>query len=277
MNALKEFKYSMITFIIAVIFNTVVLFSLYYFFNIRKFPPTYGRDFWVITVLILLALTFFVKKILVRNYDISSSRKSIIIFSSMFCTYMTMLFFLEFLSNYGIKTKEISSVGEIHKARSVDLVIKNFDVINQPIIYSTIISRKKPTGKYAQVFFAYPFISEKKNIFYCIKFEMAIEREADEQTQKAEMNYLLRRSRDTIMKNYDFHKIKNFEYLTKMSSEYNEFSTTVSEKNAIFLKPISETVQKRSNDEMSYCIKGILAVFIGYIAIFLLSRVTNWK
>ncbi|MFC3161306.1 hypothetical protein SAMN05443633_101379 [Chryseobacterium arachidis] len=276
--AVKEFKYSMITFILSLLSNITIISLLYYFFNIRQFPPKYGRDFWIIAVLILLAITFFIKKICVQKLDLSSSRKSIIIFTSMFCSYLIMLFNVELLSHCGIKTKEIPNIESVYSAKSRYLVIKNFEVIRQPIIYSHIVSQKKPVSRYAQVIYIYPFKSEKYDIFYCLKFKKDIEGKNNEERQKKAMNDLLLYTRDTLMKKYDFQKIKTFEYITKMSPEYNEFSQAISSnKNVIFLKPNTDNMEKKADKEILFSAKSILVAFLAYIAIFLLTRVTNWK
>jgi|GEM_PF-6251160 len=278
MNGFKEFWYSMKVFIISLLTNLTLLTVLYYIFNIRQFPPKYGRDFWIITTLILWSVTFFVKKNRVMRSGYSSFRKSVIIFSSMFCTFMIMLFSIDLLSLYNTKTKEIANIKELYTANSKGLTIRNFNVIRSPMIYSGIKSRKKPVSRYAQVVFAYPFQSKNHDVFYSLIFEKPIDQNSDEENQKHQLDDFLVYTRDTIMKNYDFQKTKNFEYITKMSPEYGDISEVIPEgEKAVLLKPVITPVEEKAKEEIISMIRAILIVFFGYIAIFLLSRVPNWK
>ncbi len=278
MNGLKEFRYSMKVFIISLFTNLTLLTVLYYIFNIRQFPPKYGRAFWIITTLISLSVTFFVKKDRVMRSGYSSFRKSVIIFSSMFCTFMIMLFSIDLLSLYGSKTKEIANIEELYTANSRGLTIRNFDVIKSQMIYSSIKSRKKPVSRYAQVVFAYPFQSKNHDVFYSLIFEKPIDQNSDEENQKQQLDDLLVSTRDIIMKNYDFHKIKNFEYITKMSLEYRDISEAIPQgQKAVLLKPVITLVEEKAKEEIISRIRAILIVFFGYITIFLLSKVPNWK
>lgn len=278
MNGLKEFRYSMKVFFISLLTNLTLLTVLYYVYNIRQFPPKYGREFWIISVLIMLAITLFIKRALVMRSGYSSFRKSVIIFSSMFCTYLIMLCSIDLLSLYNTKTKEIANIEEVYTANSRGLTIRNFDVIRSPMIYSGIKSRKKPVSKYAQVVFAYPFQSKNHDVFYGLIFEKPIDQNSDEESQKQQLDDFLVYTRDTIMKNYDFHKIKNFEYITKMSREYGDISEALPEgQKAVLLKPVIMLVEEKAKEEIISMIRVILIVFFGYIAIFLLSRVPNWN
>ncbi|SHF45033.1 hypothetical protein SAMN05444408_12215 [Chryseobacterium takakiae] len=265
-------------FIISLLTNLTLLTVLYYIFNIRQFPPKYGRDFWIITTLIAWSVTFFVKKDRVMRSGYSSFRKSVIIFSSMFCTFMIMLFSIDLLSLYDTKTKEIVNIEEVYAANSRGLTIRNFNVIRSPMIYSGIKSRKKPVSRYAQVVFVYPFQSKNHDVFYSLIFEKPIDQNADEENQKKQLDDFLVYTRDTIMKNYDFDKIKNFEYITKMSREYRDISEAIPEgQKAVLLKPVITLVEEKAKVEILSMIRAIAVVFLGYIAIFLLSRVPNWK
>ncbi|NML56314.1 hypothetical protein [Chryseobacterium cheonjiense] len=278
MNGFKEFWYSMKVFIISLLTNLTLLTLFYYIFNIRQFPPKFGREFWIITSVISLSVTFFVKKNRVMRSGYSSFRKSVIIFSSMFCTFMIMLFSIDLLSLYNTKTKEIANIEEVYTTNSRGLTIRNFDIIISPMIYSGIKSRKKPVSKYAQVVFTYPFQSKNQDIFYCLIFKKQIDRNSDEENRKQQLNELVVYTRDTIMKNYNFQKIKNFEYITKMSPEYRDISEALPEgQKAVLLKPVITPVEEKAKEEIISMIRAILIVFFGYIAIFLLSRVPNWK
>jgi hypothetical protein len=80
------------------------------------------------------------------------------------------------------------------------------------------------------------------------------------------------------MKGYDFQKIKNFEYITKMSPEFSDFSGAIpAEQKAVILKPVTISVEQKAQEKATSIIWAIVIIFLGYIAIFLLSRVPNWK
>lgn len=278
MNGFKEFGYSMKVFIITLVSNLTILTLLYYFFNICQFPPEYDRDFWVVTTLISLSVTFFVQKIMVVGYSYTSSRKSIIIFSSLFCTFMIMLFSIDLLSLYGSKTKEIANIEEVYASKSKGLTIRNFDIIRSPMIYSRIMTRKKKTSKYAQVTFTYPFQSKNHDVYYCLIFKKELNEESDNDVQKKQLNDFLVYILDHVMKGYDFQKIKNFEYITKMSPEFSDFSGAIpAEQKAVILKPVTISVEQKAQEKATSIIWAIVIIFLGYIAIFLLSRVPNWK
>lgn len=278
MNGFKEFRFSMKVFIISLLTNLTLLTLFYYIFNIRQFPPKFGREFWIITTVISLPVMFFVKKDRVMRSGYSSFRKSVIIFSSMFCTFMIMLFSVDLLSFYNTKTKEIANIEEVYTTNSRGLTIRNFDIVISPMIYSGIKSRKKPVSRYAQVVFAYPFQSKNRDIFYALIFEKPIDQNSDEENQKQQLDDFLVYTRDTIMKNYDFQKIKNFEYITKMSPEYRDISEVIpEEQDAILLKPVITPVEEKAKQEIISRIRAIIIVILGYVAIFLLSRVPNWK
>lgn len=279
MNGFKEFGYSMKVFIISLTANLIILTLLYYIFNIRQFPPKYEKDFWVITTLILLGVTFFIQKIMVVGYSYTPVRKSIIIFSSLFCTFMIMLFSIDLLSLYGTKTKELANIEEVYTAKSTDLKIRNFDIIPYPMTYSLIVTRKKPVSKYAQVVFAYPFQSKNQNIFYCLIFKKEIDQNSDEKDQRQQQDDFLVYAKDHVMNKYDFQKIKNFEYITKMSPEFRDFSGAIPEEvqNAVLLKPITTPLEKKAKEKIKSFTIAILVVFFGYIVIFILSKVPSWK
>lgn len=276
---LKEFRYSMKVFIISLAVNLTILTLLYYIFNIRQFPPKYEKDFWVIITLILLGVTFLTQKIMVVGYSYTPARKSIIIFSSLFCTFMIMLFSIDLLSLYGTKTKELANIEEVYTAKSTDLKIRNFDIIPYPMTYSIIVTRKKPVSKYAQVVFAYPFQSKNQNIFYCLIFKKEIDQNSDEEDQRQQQDDLLVYVKDHVMDKYDFQKIKNFEYVTKMSPEFRDLSGAIPEevKNAVLLKPIATPLEQKAKEKIRSFATAILIFFFGYIAVFLLSKVSTWK
>lgn len=279
MNGFKEFGYSMKVFIISLTANLTILTLLYYIFNIRQFPPKYGRDFWVITTLILLAITFFTQKIVVVAYSYTPARKSIIIFSSLFCTFMIMLFSIDLLSRYPTKTKELANIEEVYNAKTTNVKIRNFDIIRNPMIYSLIVARKKTGSKYAQIVFAYPFQSKNQNIFYCLVFKKEIDQNSNEEDQKRQRDDLFVYAKDHVMNKYNFKKIKNFEYITKMSPEFRDLSGAIPEEiqNVVLLKPVTKSVEQKAKEERISLVTAILVVFFGYIVIFLLSKISSWK
>lgn len=278
MNGFKEFWYSMKVFVISLTANLIIFTVLYYFFNIRQFPPKYGRGFWIIAVLVLLGITLFIQRALVKRSCYSSSRKNIIIFSSMLCTYLIMLCSIDLLSLYESKTKQIANIEEVYTAKSISLTIRNFDIVQNPTVYSTIIATKKPVSKYAQVVFAYPFQSKNQDIFYFLIFKKQIDQHTDEENRKQQLDNLVVYARNTIMKSYNFQKIKNFEYITKMSPEYRDISGVIPEgQKAVLLKPVITPVEEEAKKEIVSMIRAIIIIFFGYIVVFLLSRVPNWK
>ena len=189
-----------------------------------------------------------------------------------------MLCSIDLLSLYESKTRQIANIEEVYTAKSISLTIRHFNIIKNPTIYATIIAKKKPVSKYAQVVFAYPFQSKNQDIFYCLIFKKQIDQNSDEENRKQQLDDLVVYTRDTIMKNYNFQKIKNFEYITKMSPEYRDVSEVIpQEKKVVLLKPVITAIEEKAKEEIRSMIRAIAVLFLGYIAIFLLSKVPNWK
>ncbi|WP_428067834.1 hypothetical protein [Chryseobacterium gambrini] len=150
--------------------------------------------------------------------------------------------------------------------------IKNFKIVENPVIQRQV-KLLKSSKKIIQIVFLYPFRSEKKNIYYALTFKKYLDFETDEKKTNFEFNRLLKQAENSL-KQYDFQKIKNFEYITMMSYDYDDFLSATQTKvdNFVFLKPVKETVEKKAKDEISSSM--IIIAIILLIHIIILSFIT---
>jgi len=272
MSDFREFKYSVITLICALIINISIISALYWFFNIRRFPPIFERDILIITILILTALTLLITKFLIAHFDIPSKRKNTVTALVNSCLFLSLLFYSNIVSNFWAKTQEINNIEEIYTVKNSGVRIKNFKIVENPVIQRQV-KLLKSSKKIIQIVFLYPFRSEKKNIYYALTFKKYLDFETDEKKTNFEFNRLLKQAENSL-KQYDFQKIKNFEYITMMSYDYDDFLSATQTKvgNFVFLKPVKETVEKKAKDEISSSM--IIIAIILLIHIIILSFIT---
>jgi hypothetical protein len=268
MSGLKELKYSIIIFFIALFFTSTIFLSLYWFFNIRNFPPQLGFGTWVFTLAAILIPTYFIEIKIIKKLNLSNKRRDIIIYSSLICVVMINFSLMDLMRNYNNQSTIINTIDNLDQVKTSKLTVKNFEIINQPFIYKNIKVTK--SSRYLQVYFLYPFKSQQNNIYYSLKFEKIPETRFF--TEEEQMENLLMETK-AKMQNYDFQKINNFQYLTVMDPDYDLYGKTVSDYSAKFLQPLLT----KSDDDKSFNIKFIIGIFFFYIAIFLLSRVEEWK
>jgi hypothetical protein len=77
MSGFREFKYSVITLICAVLLNVFIISILYWIFNVRKFPPVFSRDSLNNTSIVLTVITILITRFLIAHYDISLKQKKL--------------------------------------------------------------------------------------------------------------------------------------------------------------------------------------------------------
>lgn len=270
MSGLKEFKYSIIVFFIALAFISSAFLILFWFFNIRNFPPQFGVGSWIIIFLILLIPTYFIELKLIKNWELSEKRKEIIIGTSLFCIMMMSFGLINLVSDFSDSQKTISTIEELNSSRRKYVSIGKFEIINKPIIYKYIKINTKSGTHYLQLYFLYPFKSQKDK-FYC---SLLFEKISDTKffTEEEQMENFLNETK-TEIRNYDFQKTNKFEYITVMDPNYDHYYDAVPDKQSIFLTPR----KKIDNDSISFSIKYFVGLFLLYIAIFLLTKVENWK
>lgn len=129
MSGFREFKYSIIIFIIGLITTSFIFIPSYWLFNIHPFPPKFGLDIWIILILVLLIPAYFIEIKLIKNFKLSKKREGVIILSSLFCIVMINFSMMDFMKNNYQTTKIISSVNEIYNSKSPKLIIKNFEIL----------------------------------------------------------------------------------------------------------------------------------------------------
>lgn len=272
MKGIKELKYSILILLAALLFTSSISLSLYWLFNIHPFPPKFGLDIWIILILVLLIPAYFIEIKLIKNFKLSKKREGVIILSSLFCIVMINFSMMDFMKNNYQTTKIISSVDEIYNSKSPKLIIKNFEIINNPVIYKNIRINKRSGSQYLQLYFLYPFKSEqnKNKVYYSLQFEILSDTKFFTEEEQME-NFLTEKKKE--LQNYDFYRIKKFTYLTITDPNFDCYNKAVSNYSDIFLTPIANENDENQNSN----IKFIVGVFLFYIIIFLLTRVEEWK
>lgn len=275
MTGFQEFKYSFLVFLVALLFILPAFSILYWIFNIYHFPPILGRGNIIIICLALLIPTYFIEIQLIKRFKLSEKRKYVTIYSSLFCILLMLFPMADIISFYNSKSKTISTIEEVYDSKSLGLTINNFEISNQPIIYKHIKINKKSGTHYLQVYFLYPFKNKHgDNIYYSLQFETIADTKF--YTEEELLDNLLKDS-EARMQNYDFQKIKNFEYLTVMDPDYEQYQNATNHVQSIFLKPIKKTFPKEYEDLNKFNFKFMIIMFLGYIVVFLLSRIEDWK
>ncbi len=273
MSGFREFKYSVITLICAVLLNVFIISILYWIFNVRKFPPVFSRDSLNNTSIVLTVITILITRFLIAHYDISLKQKNLTTLWTNSCVFLTLLIYQNILTNYGLKTQKINNIEEIYQVKNIGVAIQDFQIINHPIIDRQVKFHKSSSKKTLQIIFLYPFKSKKDSVYYALEFESYSDYKTDKNKIDSEFKNLIRNAKNNLQF-YNFKKVKNFEYITRISYEYNDFLSAVGKKskNIIFLKPIEKKVEEKAKDEIQESLIIILMILFIHVLILLFTR-----
>ncbi|MDO3427193.1 hypothetical protein QWT87_20135 [Chryseobacterium sp. APV1] len=270
MSGFREFKYSIIIFIIGLITTSFIFIPSYWLFNIHPFPPKFGFGTWIFAILFTLIPAYSIEMKFIQKFRLSEKRKDIILFSSLLCILIIQFGVMNLMNSYKEDVKaKTTTVEKIYESRSPKLFIEKFEVINEPIIYKTIKENTNNGTRYLQIYFLYHFIPNS-NTYYSLKFEELSD--TNFIPEEMQMGIFMNRIKSE-MQNYDFQKIKTFKYLTITDPDYDSYGKAVSDYSGVFLQPIN----KKDDEDLFLGAKIIVVGFLLYLVIFLLSRVEDWK
>lgn len=277
-NWKREFIVSIYTFLFVNLFNFISLGAIFYFFNIYLYPPTFGVLFWIGLIIILLVSNYFIIKLILKNKKLSIKRQDVIMYSSVILSIFTLFTFLNFLETINFKSTTIKNIELVRSSNTLEYDIENFEIIENPRMYSRIKKETKPLRKYTEVFYTFPFKSETPDIYYSLLFKEKINVGLSFEQERNELRKLIKKTDDSL-KNYDFQNIKKFHVLTEMYRERDGFQMIIrkAEQTPIFLMPVKKSLKSNFEESKIFTIKILTGIFIMYVFIFFLTRLEEWK
>lgn len=273
MNLLKEYKYAVIVFVTAIIFNSTINFIVYWYFKIYYSPFTAEKFTPLIIVISALIFTLLIINSLLNYFNIRTSQKHIIRISALFCTLLAMGALNLFLDNYNYRSRKISNIDDFYDSRANGITIDNFEIINKAFFYSRLEKKgNKTKNSYYQLFYIYPFKSKNHNFYYALQFEEKVDRLLFEDDQ-IQYNQFLKKTKDSL-KNYNFQQTHHFE-LINTSENYSGFHEALQNKseNAIFLQPVKNLRKVDKTESVILLIVAFGVLLLCFTLIFFLSNV----
>lgn len=277
-NWKHEFIVSIYTFLFVNFISFISYGALFYFFNLYLYPPTFGVLFWIALIIILLISNYFIINRILKNKKLTTKRQDIILYSSLILSIISLFTFSTFLETANYKSTTIKNVDMVRSSNTFEYDIENYEIINNPKVFSKIKKETKPLRKYAEVFYTFPFKSEIPDIYFSLLFKEQISVGLSFDEEREALNKLIEKSKDSL-ENYDFQDIKKFQVLTEMYRERGGFQMTIikAEETPIFLMPIKKSLKSNFEETKVFTINTLVAIFIVYLIIFFLTRVEEWK
>jgi hypothetical protein len=271
MKVIKEFQYSITIFIITIIFNVSVVLVSYKFFISDRFSYPADKITGPVIGITLMILSFFIVKISSQYFNLTTSRKTFLIFSTLFGSLLSIITFRIFLEDFNYSIKKINNIDDLHCAKSNGVAVTNFKIINRKYIYARLDSRRK-NQDYYQLFIIYPFKSPDQNFYYALKFQEKIDKFSIDDNQ-VQYRKFFNKITDSL-KTYNFKQTSAFEIINTYE-DYDEFSKALPKNNghAIFLRPVDELKKVNQRESIIWLLAGFATIFVSFTIIFFMSNI----